>query len=381
MKRILTLAALLLTLTTLTIPATAESENLQEAPDDFGQNQLVEALPDDVRDMLQEHEITPDNGGSLGISPLSVLQGLWELFAAEVTRPLKMLAALTGVILLSAIAESLGADMNASGSGTSKTVSDTFGIIGILAGAGMMLVYISDIVARSLETLRSGSVFLLTFVPVFAGIMAVCGQLTTASVFSGSLIIAGQVFIYISTMFLAPLVSCILGISTAGAVNPDLNIERLSEVVKKIVIWLLGILITIFIGLMSLQSFVSTAADTVALRAMKFTVSNSVPIVGSAVSDALATVRGSLGLLRGSVGTFGIIAGLMVILPAMMSVICHKFALQIAAAVCEIFGVKRLSGLLKSGENVMSIIFAMLFCFALILVVSVALMLIIWNKE
>lgn len=344
------------------------------ASDNFGADELINTLPDEVREKLQEHEITPDNAGALSLSPFSVIQGLWNVFADEVTRPLKMLAALTGIVLLCAVAESLG-DTKAQG----KSVSDTFGIIGVLAGAGMMIAYISECVARALQTLNSGSVFLLTFVPVFAGIMAVCGQLTTASVFSMSLITAGQAFTYISSVFLAPLVSCMLGIGVAGAVNPDLKIERLSDTVKTAVIWVLGLLVTVFTGLLSLQSFVSTSADTVALRAMKFTVSNSVPIVGGAVSDALATVRGSLGLLRSSTGTFGIIAGLMLIVPSLISVFCHKIALQLAASVCEIFGVFRLAALLRCGENVMRIIFAMLFSFTLILIISVALMLVIWN--
>ncbi|MCL2693942.1 MAG: stage III sporulation protein AE, partial [Oscillospiraceae bacterium] len=312
------------------------------AYENFGQDELMNALPGDVQGILHESQITPDNAGALGITPFSVLVSVFGVFADEVTKPLRMLAALVGVILLCAVAETLRDGAGGKG-------SDVFGVVGVLAGAGLMITYISDCAARAVETLNTGSVFLLTFVPIFAGIMAVCGQLTTASVFSASIVAAGQIFTYITTMLLAPLTSCILGVSTAGAVNPDLRIDRLAETVKKIVVWLLGLLVTVFVGLLSLQSFISTSADTVALRAMKFTVSSSVPFVGGAVSDALATVRGSLNLLRGSTGTFGIIAGLAILVPPLISVFCHKIALSIAAAVCDIFGVNRLSALLKSG--------------------------------
>ncbi|MCL2077096.1 MAG: stage III sporulation protein AE [Oscillospiraceae bacterium] len=356
--------------------ANAESEDTKTASD-FGGDDLLNALPDETRNLLNESEITPDNAGALSITPFTVLNGLWRVFADEVTKPLKMLAALTGIILLCAVSETLRD--GAAGSGNPRMASDAFGIVGVLAGAGMMIVYISDSVARAVQTLDAAAVFLMTFVPIFAGIMAVCGQLTTASVFGASVVVAGQVFAYITTGLLAPLVSCILGVSTAGAVNPDLKIDRLAETVKKIVVWTLGLLVTVFTGLLSLQSLVSSAADSVALKAMKFTVSNSVPIVGGAVSDALSTVRGSLNLLRGSTGTFGIIAGLALIVPTLVSVFCHKLALSLAAAICDIFGVNRLSTLLKSGENVMTIIFAMLFCFTLVLIISVAMMLIIWN--
>ena len=354
----------------LTFVSGAESD----PESDYGADKLIKALPDKARDILYDNEITPENAGALGISPLSVLEGLWKVFAGEVTKPLKMLAALTGVILLCAAADSLR-----DGAGAVSKTTDAFGIVGVLAGAGMMSVYISDCLARASQTLSAGAVFLLTFVPIFAGIMAICGQLTTASVFGASLTAAGQFFTYIMASILTPLVSCVLGISTAGAISPDLKIDRMAQMVKKTVNWALGLLVTVFVGLLSLQSFISTSADTVALKAAKFAVSNSVPIVGGAVSDALAAVRGSLHILRGSTGTFGIIAGLVIVIPTLVSVLCYKLALGLAASICDIFGVSRLTSLLKSGESVMTIIFAMLFCFTLLMVISVAIMLMIWN--
>jgi len=347
------------------------------AHEDYGQDELIDALPDGAREMLRENDITPDNAGALRLTPFSVIRSMWDIFMDELTRPLRMLAALTGVILLCAAAETLRD--SAGGSASVGQTSDVFGIVGVLAGAGMMIIYISDIVARSAATLNAGGAFLLTFVPIFAGIMVITGQLTTATVFSMSLIMAGQVFMYITAVFLTPLASVILGVSTAGAVSPDLKVDALSETVKKIVIWTLGLLVTLFTGLLSLQSFISSSADTVAMKAARFTVSSSVPFVGGAVGDALSTVRGSVNLLRNSTGTFGIIAGITIIAPTLISVFAHKIALSIAAAVSSVFGLVRLSALLKSGESVLSIIFALLFCFTIIVVISVGLMLFIWN--
>ncbi|MDR2560040.1 MAG: stage III sporulation protein AE [Oscillospiraceae bacterium] len=347
--------------------------------ENFGQYELIDALTEEARHFLQESEITPDNAGALGLSPFSVIRGTWDILMHELTRPLRMLAALTGVILLCAVVETLRDGADSGKTGNTGRASDAFGIVGVLAGAGLMIMYISDIIIRAAAALHSGGIFLLTFVPVFAGIMAISGQLTTASVFSVSVITAGQVFTYITSMVLTPLASCILGVSAAGAVTPGLKIEALAQTVQKAVIWTLGLLVAVFTGLLSLQSFVSTSADSVALRAAKFTVSSSVPFVGGAVSDALSAVRGSVNVLRNSTGTFGIIAGIAIIAPALISVFVHKLALSLAAAISAVFGLTQLSSLLKSGESVMSIIFALLFCFVLIVVISVGLMLMIWN--
>jgi stage III sporulation protein AE len=357
--------------------AEQEGEDFGQEGSDFGSELLLDALPQEAQNFMNQRDITPDNAGALSLSPFTVIRGMMDIFLTELTRPLRMLAALTGVILLLAVAETLrdGADTGqVKGRGTG-----TFGIVGVLAGAGLMIMYISDIVVRTSVTLNSGGTFLLTFVPVFAGVMAVAGQFTTASVFSISLITAGQVFTYITAMFLTPLASCILGVSAAGAVSPDLKIDALAGTIQKIVVWTLGLLVTLFAGLLSLQSFISTSADTVAMRAAKFTVSNSVPFVGGAISDALVSVRGSLNVLRNSTGTFGIIAGLAIVAPTLISVFVHKIALGMAAAISSVFGLPQLASLLKSGESVLGIIFALLFCFTLVVIISIALMLMIWN--
>ncbi|MCL2696697.1 MAG: stage III sporulation protein AE [Oscillospiraceae bacterium] len=383
MKRIIKLLTLLIInyslFIAMPVPSSALEDNFGQDSSDFGSETLINALPEEAREFMNDNNITSDNAGALGLSPFSVIRGIWDMLMNELTRPLRMLAALTGVILLSAIVETLRDGADSGKAGNTGRASDAFGIVGVLAGAGLMIMYVSDITLRAGAALHSGGVFLLTFVPVFAGVMAVAGQLTTASVFAVSVITAGQVFTYITSMILMPLASVILGVSAAGAITPDLKIEALAGTVQKVVIWTLGLLVAIFTGLLSLQSFVSSSADTVALRAAKFTVSNSVPFIGGAVSDALSTVRGSMNVLRNSTGTFGIIAGLVIIAPTLISVFVHKIALSIAAAISSIFGLSQLSGLLKSGESVMGIIFALLFCFTLIVIISVGLMLMIWN--
>jgi stage III sporulation protein AE len=110
------------------------------------------------------------------------------------------------------------------------------------------------------------------------------------------------------------------------------------------------------------------------MKAVKFTVSGGVPFIGGAVSDALGVVNGSVAVLKSTTGAFGIVAVVAVCLPALLSVICFRIALALASAISEMFGANRLGSLLKSGEGVLSIILAMLVCFMLVMLVSVALM-------
>jgi stage III sporulation protein AE len=337
-----------------------------ELLEDIINHDMFESLPPDVSSFIQNLD------SPLELTFGAVMGEIWQILVNEITAPLQMLAALVGVIVLCAAANALRESSGSPGTGTAS--GQAFDMVGVLAGAGIIAMTIAQTVLRTGETLTAAGAFMLTFIPILAGIMAIMGQLISANLFSSAVILAAQVFSQVMIMILMPLSASVLGVSIAGAVNPDLKTEKLAETVKTVVIWVLGISATVFSGLLGLQSLVSGNADSVALKAVKFTISGSVPFIGGAVGDALGVMNASVGVLRNTTGAFGIIAVTAVCLPAILSTVCFRLALSLAGAVSGFFGTERIGTILKSAENVMSIILAMLVCFTLIMVVSIALM-------
>jgi stage III sporulation protein AE len=330
--------------------------------DDFGRDDIIQALPEEAADYMES--IDP-----MGLTFGMVMSEIWELIKGEITKPLKMFVSLTGVILLCAAAETL----RDSGAKSGAAIQ-AFEMVGVLAGAGIMSAAIADAVIRTSQTITAAGAFMLTFIPILAGIMAAMGQLVSANLFNGAVIAAAQVFSQVMVVALMPLSASILGVSIAGAVSPDLKTDRLANSVKTIVIWVLGFLTTIFVGLLTIQSLVTGSTDSVAMRAVKFTVSGGVPIIGGAIGDALGVVNASVAVVKSATGAFGMIAIAAVCLPALLSVIGFRIALMLSGAISDMFGANKLGSLLKSGESVLSIILAMLVCFMLIMLVSLALM-------
>jgi len=333
---------------------------------DFGQAEIIEALPEGAAELMG----TVEPGELIQLTFSAVVSEIWQMFLTEVTKPLILLVSLAGVILLCAVAEAL----RDSGGKSGASAKTAFEMAGVLAGAGIMSAAIADAVIRTSNTLTSAGAFMLVFIPVLAGIMAVMGQLVSANLFNTAVLAAAQVFSQIMVMALMPLAVSILGVSIAGAVSPDLKTERLANTVKTVVVWVLGLLTTVFVGLLTIQSLVSGSADSVAMRAVKFTLSGGVPFVGGMFGDALSVVNGSMGILKSTTGGFGMLAIAATCLPTLLSVLTFRIALNLAGAVSDVFGAARLGSLLKSGESVLSIILAMLVCFMLIMLVSVALM-------
>ena len=183
-----------------------------------------------------------------------------------------------------------------------------------------------------------------------------------------------QGYMQLASKILMPVSMSILGISLAGSVCGELKLETLAQAVKKTVIWILGLIMTVFVALLAMQSFITVPSDNVGIKAARFTVSNGVPFIGGAVSDSLSVMYGGIGIIRNNFGVFGIITGGVLILPSIISVLCYKLAFSLAASFSDLFGISQLTGLMKCAEVVSSIITAMLVSFLLMAVISISLM-------
>lgn len=335
---------------------------------DFGQIDIEKALPDNAENELEQLGVSTDNGGS-NLDLGNVFSRIWDMICESIPKPVSMLISVVGVVLLCTVIQSMH-------QGESE-LSETFNTIGVLACSGIICTSFGTIISSSSTAIEGLGAFLSVYIPAFAGIMAANGQTATAAAYNGIITVAVQIFSQIFTFVIFPLVNCIMGISIAGAVNPDLKINNIAEMVRKIINWGLAFIMTVFAGILSVQSFVGAAADSVSMKAAKFTVSGTVPIVGGAVSDALLTVKGSIGVIKASTGGYGIIASAAVMLPALITLFLFRIIFTISASVSDTFGISRITAVLKSGENILSIIIAMMVCFWAVAIVSTALMLVI----
>ena len=329
---------------------------------------LSDAVPPEASEILEGGGITPDNNGAAALSFGGVLEFLRDMLMDRLTEPLRLFASLCGVVILCALSRS-------SADGAGGNMSGVFSAVGVLAGAGMTTAAISGALRDTLDVLSAASEFMLVFVPVFAGVIAEMGKAAAASAANTVILAAAQFFSQISVNFLTPVCGTVMGLSVTGAVHPEMSTDKLGELIRKAAVWGLSLLMTVFMSVLSAQTFVTNSADNVLIRTAKFAVSSGVPIVGGTISDAVNTVHASLSLMHSSIGTYGIAAGIVILLPSLISVVCYRFALTAAEAVSEVFGVKELSTLFRACGAVMSIIMAVIVCFLLLNTISAVIML------
>ena len=212
----------------------------------------------------------------------------------------------------------------------------------------------------------------MLFVPVFAGILAASGTLSGAVAYQTAVVLLADSVMQLITRVLLPL--CTMGFSLAivDAVSPSVSVGGLLRLSRKCTTWILGLLMTVFLGVLSMQNWLGSSVDTAASKTTKYVIANFVPVVGSAVSDAYTTVRSSLQMLRSTTGVVGMVSLCVLFLPPLVQLLLYRGVVAIGAAAAELFGTKSLLRLLRGTQQALAIAFALLVCFGVMFVVSTA---------
>lgn len=333
------------------------------------QEQMQGALDSDAEKYINDNNIDLNGNVSEELSFKKILSAIIKTFTFGLGDGIKLFATMLAIILICALCEGLSVEK----SGTAQVLN----LIGVMSAIGILYTRLISTMEYIQETVTDTGRFMLTFVPVFASVVGASGSITGATSYYVTLIFIAEIASQVAINVLLPFLSIFLALSIVESINPSLSLSGLTSGVRKAVQWVIGLIMTVFVGAISIQGIVGVSADTVGTKTAKFLMSSFIPVVGGAVSEAYTTVKGSLGLIRSSVGSFGIIAVLAMIIPPLANVLTVKLAVGAASVAGDALGVKKISLLLKNTSSVLTLALSIMICMALMLIISTTIMMLV----
>ena len=116
-----------------------------------------------------------------------------------------------------------------------------------------------------------------------------------------------------------------------------------------VIIWGIGIGLTLFVGIVSLEGTIATTVDGITVKTAKFIFSNGIPVVGKLLGDSVDTILGSTVVLKDAVGTVGVIILLVLLLTPLIKILMFLFMYSVANILIQPFAESRI---VKSIEEV-----------------------------
>ncbi len=371
-----TLAAIFFALFSVTAYAQedtlTEDELVSEIYEESGAGELMYSLPDTAREFLSELNITDFSAESTSsVEMPEFISAVGGALREQIYSPLRILMSVFGIILITAVFDVLKT------STLSVSVEMVLCAVSSLCVVTVIAPPMLELVEELSRTITSSGDFMLIYVPVITVLTVTSGHEISGGMFYSVMIYMCSAITQITSKIIVPLLKSVLSLSVVASVSSSVSLDGFITLFRRAVKWILCFCMSLFVAFITMKAIVSAAEDSVSNKVAKFAINNFVPLVGGALSDAYQTVVSCVSVLKSGVGVVAMIAIFAIFLPAVLKCAVWQAAVAICGAVCELFGVKKISVLMSSLGSVLSSISAILLSIMVIYIVSTAIVIIV----
>ncbi len=227
----------------------------------------------------------------------------------------------------------------------------------------------SDGVSMAYSFVADAKNFVNSLIPITTGLYLMGGNTATA-VSSGAGAGAALVCIEnLCSLALSPLICVTFSLSLIGSIGKNVNYGVICRQIKNAYMSLLGFFTMVLSASLSFGNAISSAADTVAARAVKYAIGNMIPIVGSTVNSSYGTLSASVSMIKNTVGVSAIIALAIITLPVIVRLLFVRISLNICTTAAEMLGCDRIGKLYTDFRSVYDLVLSSIVFVSLVFVI------------
>ena len=364
--------SLLLTLLILLLMILLSSGGEAKTIDDYNNSieEIKDSISDETReDMAQLGVNDADVNAVSNVSLSSVLNWIGDQLAESASRPFSVCALLTAVILLASLLESYTFSLRY------VDTKEVMNVVTSLMIITVLVTPVTELIENSLNTVKGAASMMLIYIPVMVGIMVFSGHIVQSGGYCATVMTACQGISQLSSAFFAPMLNVFLAISVSSAISDRVKLTGICDTISKVIKWTLAFVMTIFTAILSFQGIAANAVDSAASKAVRFTLSSFIPIIGSSISEAYKSIEGSVNLLRSGIGVFVLIAVIVTFLPLIVQILLWQLSILAAKTVAETFGVSSTVTVLSAVSSALSILLAVIASMVSVFLISTGVLL------
>lgn len=177
--------------------------------------------------------------------------------------------------------------------------------------------------------------FMMALIPLILGIMSTFGNIVSVSFFHPIIIFLINTSGLLVSKFILPLLLLSALLILISTITDKHRVTNLANLFTQVSMGLLGLFLTVFLGVMSVQGVASAIQDGVAMKTTKFITGNFIPVVGRTITDAADTVLGASLLLKNAVGIVGVAMVIFIVIFPAMKILAIALTYKLAAAILQ----------------------------------------------
>ncbi len=375
MKKIILIFILVLMIPTKVLAET-EEEIMASTQEKFNIsgfiNQAQEYTGDFFKDMDLSDIFTQAVQGK--VNNQTIYKKIIKILGNEVNSNIKILISILVIIVIHGILKSITDSLE------NSNVSQIIYFVQYILIVTLIMSNFTEIIKLIKETANNLVGFINLLMPLLLTLMVYTGNITTSTVLEPILLFISNFIGNIIVNVLIPIVLIIVVFSIISKISDRVQVEKISKFLKSGVVWFLGVVLTIFVGVVSLEGTLSSSVDGITAKTAKAAVSSVIPVVGKVLGDVVDSVLGCGVILKNAVGVVGVIVIIGICILPVLKIATLSIMYSLASAVVQPVADEKIVKLLDEMSGVFKLLLAILCSLSIILIIGVTLVIKISNS-
>ena len=216
--------------------------------------------------------------------------------------------------------------------------------------------------------------------PIILTLMIASGANSSVAIYKPSVTLFSNIVINVVNVVVIPLIGLILIFSVISTFSKTIKLGKFVDFFSGLVKWIIGIVVTCYGLFITVQGIASAVHDGISIKALKYTISNSIPLVGGMLKDGFDLIVASSILIKNAIGVAGVIILFSIVLTPFLKILVFSLMLNLVAAIVEMISDSKISYLCTCISKSLSLLNSATILTGFMMLISTVLMILSANS-
>ena len=354
------------------IPKTvkAEDNTIATQKETFGINSFIENSKQYTGEFFADADISEILNSAISgkVDNSKIYKKILNILGTEVQTGIKSLLSILAIIIIHSILKSISESLE------NDSISKLIYYVQYIAIVTIIMSNFSDVINLVKQTSNNLIGFMNTLIPVLVSLMLYTGSITTTSILEPIILFLINFIGNLIQNILIPIILIIASISIISKISDQVQVAKLSKFLKSSTLWFLGIILTIFVGIVSLEGTLASSVDGITAKTAKSIVSSAVPVVGKILGDVVDSVLGCGIILKNAVGFVGVVIIISICIVPILKLSVLTISYKLVASISEVIADAKIVKILDEMGDIFKILLGILFTIFFMVIIGTTLL-------
>ena len=274
-KIISILILLLIIINNISYAQTNNEQTIEEQQEEFNIEEFIEESKEYTGEFFNDIDMGELLNDAIRgeIDNKNLVSRIWDLLGSEIGTTIKSLVSILVIVIIHSILKSISESLE------NETISKVIYYVQYILIVTIIMSNFSEIIKLVQNTATNLVGFMNCLVPLLMALMLYTGSITTSSILEPIILFIINFIGNMIQTIIIPLVLVFTSLVIISKISDQVQVSKLANFLKSGIVWFLGIVLTIFVGVVSLEGTMSSSIDGITAKTTKAVVSSAVPVV------------------------------------------------------------------------------------------------------